>query len=98
MAILLDALADAAQMTHRKHHTHIKPLTASEWRTRYAEICKQYPDVPKAKRFDPEAVRQWEELNHAIQHPKPGTWRVVKIPEDPALAFAAIYSAMAGMK
>ncbi len=47
-------------MTHRKHHTHVKPLTAAEWKARYAEICKQFPDVPKAKRFDAEAVRQWE--------------------------------------
>ena len=84
-------------MTHRKHNTHIKPLTAAEWKARYAEICKQYPDIPKAKRFDAEGVRQWEQFTWSLSNPPAGRWRVVRVPEDTKAAFQALAGYVEGL-
>jgi hypothetical protein len=73
-------------------------VTADQWRKRYAEICKQYPDILKAKRFDAEGVRQWEEFVYAIDNPPPGRWRVVKVPGNAAFAFQAIFVALEACK
>ncbi len=36
-------------------------------------------------------------LERVLANPKPGVWRTLKAPSDPAFAFAAIYSHVAGM-
>lgn len=70
-------------------------LTAAEWKARYAEIAPLYVggNMQIAKPINWERVRQWEQLTYALERP-----RNVKIPEDPAFAFKAIYSHVAGVE
>jgi hypothetical protein len=77
-------------------------MTAAEWKARYAEICKEFPDnPPKLGRLSHEQlsrIRQWEQFEWCLSNPPSGRWRVVKVPSDPAFAFKAIYSHVAGME
>ena len=74
-------------------------LTAAEWKARYADICKQYPDNPPklGKRVDWDRIRQLEQFTYALNNPPPGVWRVVVPPRDPEFAAQAFLSSVMGL-
>ena len=74
-------------------------LSASEWKARYAAICKQYPDNPPklGKRVNWDRIRQLEQFTYALSNPPPGVWRVVAVPRDPEFAARAFLSIVMGL-
>lgn len=76
-----------------------RSMTAAEWKARYAELCKQYPDNPpeRAERKDWDRIRQEEQFTYALNNPLPGRWRVVKPPSDPEFAARAFVAFCAGL-
>lgn len=84
-------------MSTPKQNTRI---SADQWRARYAEICREYPDRPPERalnRTELDRIRQWEEFQHAIQTPLGGRWRVLRIPRDPTMAFRALAGYVEGL-
>jgi hypothetical protein len=75
-------------------------ITAAEWKARYAEICKQYPDKPPvlSERQDWNRIRQAEQFTYALNNPPPGRWRVVKAPADPEFAVRAFIAFCQGLR
>lgn len=75
-------------------------LTAAEWKARYADICKQYPDNPPVlgKRVNWDRIRQVEQFTYALNNPPANVWRVVVPPRDPEFAAGAFVAFCAGLQ
>jgi hypothetical protein len=83
-------------MTTPRQNTRI---TAAQWRTRYAEILREYPDNPPelSERHDWNRIRQAEQFTYALNNPPPHRWRVVKAPSDPEFAARAFIAFCVGL-
>jgi hypothetical protein len=76
------------------------PMTAAQWKKRYAEICKDFPDNPPLKalnRHELDRIRQFEQFTWSLPNPPAGRWRVVKVPEDTQAAFQALAGYVEGL-